>query len=162
MRADLQRLRRDTDNRRYARASAGTGSGVSSNEAAGDAKHNVTDFLPWRRSRPRFMAAIAAVVGLAAVAAVWFGSWHRGSGKPARSHTTVAVLPFQNMSDDRSHDYLRLAIPDQVTTDLSYSPSLAIRPASLAQRFIGEQIDPRAAGKELRVSLTCSPKSAHN
>ena len=50
-----------------------------------------------------------------------------------------------------SHDYLRLAIPDQVTTDLSYSPSLAIRPASLTQRFTG-QMDPKAAGKELRVS----------
>ena len=62
------------------------------------------------------------------------------------------MLPFQNVSDDRSHDYLQLAIPDQVTTDLSYSSSLAIRPASLTQRFTAGQTDPKAAGKELRVS----------
>jgi hypothetical protein len=43
------------------------------------------------------------------------------------------VLPFQNLGADRSIDHLSLALPDEIATVLSYTPSLAIRP-SLATR----------------------------
>ena len=151
MRADLGRLRRDTDGSRYASSDADAASGVNSGAAA---QHATTpSAFGWKRSR--VMAVSVTVIGLA-LAAIWLNFSHREPVKAGPFHTTVAVLPFQNMSDDRSHDYLRLAIPDQVTTDLSYSPSLAIRPAALAERFVGEQIDPQTAGKELRVSHVVS------
>ena len=140
--ADLQRLKRDSEGERYAR----TGSeGNSVKPVAGISEVS-------RRSRLRSIGVSAGVVVVAVLVAIWFSRWFRGAGRPGPSHTTVAVLPFQNVSDDRSNDYLRLAIPDQVTTDLSYSPSLAIRPASLTQRFISGQTDPKAAGQQLRVS----------
>jgi TolB-like protein len=38
------------------------------------------------------------------------------------------VLPFQNMGADKDTDFLRLALPDEVATTLSYVRSLSIRP----------------------------------
>jgi eukaryotic-like serine/threonine-protein kinase len=146
LRADLQRVKRDSDSGRLARAGSGAVSAASASDAVGAGKPVAAS------TRRRWIAAGAAGLVFAALAAVWFSRSYRGSGKVGPAHTTVAVLPFQNVSDDRSHDYLRLAIPDQVTTDLSYSPSLAIRPASLTQRFIAGRTDPKAAGKELGVS----------
>ena len=151
MRADLQRLKRDTD-RHEVRTSSGIVSAPTANEAASNTKQAVAGSAASPRPGSRLIAVGAVAVVFAALAAVWFSRSDRGSGKPEPSHTTVAVLPFQNVSDDRSHDYLRLAIPDQVTTDLSYSPALAIRPAGLTQQFLAGQPDPGAAGKQLRAS----------
>ena len=100
-----------------------------------------------RRGIAIFGAAL--VVGL--LAAFWVSRYHIVPQRNGSAQTTVAVLPFQNVGDDKSYDYLRLAIPDEVTTALSYSPSLAIRPASLTQRFASGETDPETAGKELRV-----------
>jgi serine/threonine protein kinase/tetratricopeptide (TPR) repeat protein len=152
MRTDLQRLKRDTDSGRYVRASSGAGPAASSKEAAGDAKPIVADLAASRGRRSWLKVVGGAVVVLVALTGVWFSRWYRGAGKPEPTHSTVVVLPFQNLSEDPSHDYLRLAIPDQVTTDLSYSHSLAVRPASLTQRFIAGHTDPKAAGKELRAN----------
>ncbi len=96
------------------------------------------------------MLGTVLVVGL--LAAVWFAHYYRARQTTGSSQMTLAVLPFQNADNDKSYDYLRLAIPDEVMTALSYSPSLAIRPASLTQRFAAGETDPETAGKELRVS----------
>jgi TolB-like protein len=141
MRAELQRLKRDT--RHYVREDPGSGAVASGGTqlVTGAAK---------RSDRARYFIVFALIL-VAAAFATWYWRTHRAPGITEGSHTTVAVLPFRNVSGDVSHDYLRLAIPDQVTTDLSYSSSLAIRPASLTQRYT-EQTDPRAAGQELRVN----------
>ena len=153
MRAELQRLKRDSESTRHARLNSGAIAGEAPDDANARSGTIVTAVTS-RRSGLGWRSIAAFVVVLAGVvlSAVWFTRSHRGPSKRESSHTTVAVLPFQNVSDDRSHDYLQLAIPDQVTTDLSYSSSLAIRPASLTQRFTAGQTDPKAAGKQLRVS----------
>jgi len=153
IRAELQRLKRNIETTRHARPSSGAVAGEAPDDANARPEPIVTAVTPGRSGLGwRSIAAIAAVLAGVMLSAVWFTRSHRGPSKPEPSHTTLAVLPFQNVSHDRSHDYLQLAIPDQVTTDLSYSPSLAIRPASLTQRFTAGQTDPKAAGKELRVS----------
>ncbi len=106
--------------------------------------------LPARHAHLRLMMVGTAILVVALLAVLWLIPSLR-SRQHESSNTTVAVLPFQNVSNDGPHDYLRLAIPDQVTTELSYAPSLAIRPASLTQRFLAGQTDPKAAGQQLRV-----------
>jgi len=64
---------------------------------------------------------------------------------------TIAVLPFAALGADHSRDYLRLAIPDEITTILSYSHDLAVRPFSVSRRLSGD-IDPRDAAKTLNAS----------
>src|SRR5438477_9883041 len=77
----------------------------------------------------------------------------RGAGgSPARSQITLAILPFQNLGGDTSTDYLRLALPDEVATTLSYIPTLAIRPFAATQKYAKGDVDPQAAGRELRVA----------
>src|SRR5262249_26691668 len=66
--------------------------------------------------------------------------------------TVIAVLPFQNMSADQATDFLRLALPDEIATTLSYVPSLSIRPFATTSRYVGTNVDLQQAGREMRVT----------
>ena len=130
MRADLKRLRRDTESARVSVAAA-TAPGTFS------------------RKKVYWTAATLAAVSLAV-----FGGWllHQriGPSTVSAAQTPVAVLPFQNLTGDIGLDYLRIALPDQVATTLSYAPSLAVRPFSSARRYSAVDTDPLAAGKDLK------------
>jgi len=137
IRTDLKRLRRDSDSGR-----AGSAQRAAAPEA---------DFL--RHRRTRFALAGVVVLGLLA-AAGWWVARRRGSVPAPRGQVsiTMAVLPFQNLSADATTDYLRLALPDEVATTLSYVPTLAIRPFASSRKYAKSDVDPQAAGKELRVA----------
>jgi TolB-like protein/predicted Ser/Thr protein kinase len=66
--------------------------------------------------------------------------------------TTVAVLPFQNAGPDKDTDFLRLALPDEIATALSYVHSLSIRPFATTSKYMGPTLDLQQAGREMRVS----------
>ncbi len=92
------------------------------------------------------------VVLIAVAAAVWLG--YR-QGRPARDASravSIAVLPFADLGLDRSRDYLRLALPDEITTMLTYSPRLSVRPFSVSRR-LNADIDPAEAAKKLNASV---------
>jgi TolB-like protein len=97
--------------------------------------------VPAGRRRGVLAAACAAVIVVAVVA---FLVTRRPQSK------TVAVLPFANLGSDHARDYLGLAIPDEITTILSYSHDLAVRPFSVSRR-LGDA-DPRDAAKKLNAS----------
>jgi eukaryotic-like serine/threonine-protein kinase len=99
-----------------------------------------------------------AVIGVALAVVVFAGSlgWFlRKPGRETRNaisgRTTVAVLPFRNASGDKSLDYLAMALPDEAVTTLSYAPTLSVRPFSMSQQFVGDNLDPHRAGEQLRV-----------
>ena len=64
---------------------------------------------------------------------------------------TIAVLPFASLSSSRERDYLRLAVPDELITILSHSPSLAVRPFAMTRKFTGD-VDPQQTGRSLSVA----------
>jgi TolB-like protein len=64
---------------------------------------------------------------------------------------SLAVLPFQNLGPKGDLDYFGLALPDEIVTTLSHSPALSIRPFSMTRRYEKPDVDPRAAGEELKV-----------
>jgi serine/threonine protein kinase len=125
MRSDLKRLKRDTE----------SGSRMATPAAV----------LPKRS--PWAAAGVAGLVAL--IALVLVASWIVLRRSPSSSvhagQISVAVLPFQNLGGDTSMDYLKLALPDQVLTTVSYSPSLAVRPFAA-----NVNSDPLQAGKDLR------------
>jgi serine/threonine protein kinase len=92
------------------------------------------------------LALLITVV--AAVAAWWFR--HREAAN-AEQRNAIAVLPLQNMNGDFSVDYLRFALADELTSVLTYSRSLEVRPSSVTRRYVGLDLDPRTVGQELRV-----------
>ncbi len=131
MRADLQRLKRDTDSHKSAA---------------------VTEPEPVaRKRRVRWIATGAVGIIAAIVMAVFF--WHShispvGSASPK----SIAVLPLQNMNGDVSVEFLRFALADEIANTLTYTRSLDVRPSSITQKYVGNNVDPQQAGKELHVA----------
>ncbi len=101
----------------------------------------------------------AKVVGIIAVLALvalglYFWQSKRGSVSSvgAANPTTVAVLPFQNMGGDKESDFLRLALPDEIATALSYVRSLSIRPFATTSKYTSPGLDVQQVGREMRVN----------
>src|SRR5208337_3501255 len=134
MRADLQRLKRDTD---------------SGKSAA------VTEPAPLpRRRRLQWLAAAAVGVIAAIVMAVffWQSRYPAVSRVDSRNPRAIAVLPFQNAGSDKDADFLRLALPDEIANTLSYVPSLSIRPFATTSKYNGPNLDLQQAGREMGVT----------
>jgi TolB-like protein/predicted Ser/Thr protein kinase len=137
LRADLKRLKRDSESGR-----TGAVSGRAPAVPLSVPKHRF----------PR-IAVIAAVVLVTALVSVVI--WILRPGRPRASRvgtTTVAVLPFQNLGAGSQVDYLRLALPDEIATTLSSVPSVALRPFASTRKYAGSDVDPQTAGRELKVS----------
>ncbi|HLK33043.1 MAG TPA: protein kinase, partial [Terriglobales bacterium] len=92
------------------------------------------------------MAGLLLTV-LIAVGAWWFKHGRNGAGSP----NTIAVIPFQNMTGDRGMDFLSFALADEIATQLTYVPTLEVRPLEESQKFA--KSDPQKAGKALRVGV---------
>jgi eukaryotic-like serine/threonine-protein kinase len=100
-------------------------------------------------SRPWKTAAVATFV--LATIVLWWALHGRLATTPVGSRA-VAVLPFQNFSSDRDTDFLRLALPDEIATTLSYVHSLSVRPSALTSKYTSTDVDLQKAGREMRVS----------
>ena len=64
---------------------------------------------------------------------------------------SLAVLPFENTRDDREVDYLADGIAESLINRLSELPQLQVMARSTSFRYRGNDVDPRAAGRELGV-----------
>ncbi len=69
---------------------------------------------------------------------------------------SVAILPFQNLAQDASASFYEFALADSVITELAQIRSIIVRPSSVIAKYQGKNIDPREAGKELRVHAVLS------
>jgi serine/threonine protein kinase len=160
MRAELMRLKRDTESGRAAvsdpdgdegPASSSQSTRISASAAAKAASDAVSE------SKVKTVnAKIAWVIGLLLLVAIPFALWQiRHHNVPASgtvTPATVAVLPFQNMSSDKDTDFLRLALPDEIATSLSYVRTLTIRPFATTSKYNAANVDLQQAGKEMHVT----------
>ena len=55
------------------------------------------------------------------------------------------------MNGDFNIDYLRFALADELSSVLTYSRSLEVRPSSVTRKYVSLDIDPKKVGQELRV-----------
>ncbi len=92
--------------------------------------------------------AALLVTVLAAVGAYWVK--HRSMAN-AELRNAVAVLPLQNMNGDYAVDYLRFALADELTSVLTYSRSLEVRPSSATRKYVEPDLDLRKVGQQLHV-----------
>ena len=65
---------------------------------------------------------------------------------------TIAVLPLQNITNDKESEFLRFALADEVANALTYARSLEIRPSSSTRKYTSADADPESIGHELQVS----------
>ena len=167
MRADFQRLKRDTETSRsavslsdqtqrtYGVAPAGSapsiGTSVSGVGAASDSSIAVGLLA---RHKKAVVAAIALLVfltvGLGIAASRWLAS------RPGSSIDSLAVLPFANVTADPNTEYLSDGLTDSLISSLSKLPNLVVRPRSSVFNYkskdISKDIDPQKAASELKVS----------
>jgi serine/threonine protein kinase len=142
MKGDLQSLRR------------GTESGLTRTGARRPA-------LPYRIATTTFQASskfstylllgVSALLltVLVAVGAWWFKQHKMAAGAPKN---TIAVLPLQNMNGDISVEFLRFALADEIANTLTYTRTLDVRPSAITRKFVGNDVDPQQAGRELHVA----------
>ena len=129
MRADLKRLKRDTE------------SGRSVAEAI------VEKSPPWWRSRTTFGIGAAVLVALLA-AAGWF---YKSGGQKGQTIDSVTVVPFVNASGDPNTEYLSDGITESLINSLSQLPYLRVMSRDSAFRYKGKDTDAEIIGRELGV-----------
>jgi serine/threonine protein kinase/TolB-like protein len=170
MRADLKRLKRETESRPGMPASSGTvaaqesgsrvagqpQSGSSPVIASSSAVASASGEKALAPSRTRFYAMIAAAIAVVLVvlaAFFWFGRQRAATPAPVSAgQRTVAVLPLQNLGGDKDLDFLRLALADEIATALSYVRSLTIRPFATTSKYDSATIDLQEAGRAMHVT----------
>jgi serine/threonine protein kinase len=157
MRSELLRLKRDTESgRAVARPETdeeaeASSSRLSRSDAAGMRSSAVSSLAPSHSYRKLIaLVGVLAVLGIALV--LWWITRRTGSHATSANPTTVAVLPFQNVGSDKDTDFLRLALPDEIATALSYVPSLSIRPFATTSKYNEPTVDLQQAGREMRVT----------
>jgi serine/threonine protein kinase/tetratricopeptide (TPR) repeat protein len=131
MRADLKRLKRDTDSSRSVIGASATEVSVQ----------------PWWRKR--MVNGIVAVVSVALLAAAsWFYRSRLGGGETINS---LAVLPFVNASGNPDSEYLSDGITESLMDSLSELPNLKVMSRSAVSRYKGKEPDVPTVGRELGV-----------
>ena len=109
------------------------------------------------KRRARFYARIPwillAVLVMAAGAAFVKFKFRKKPVSLAIQPRVVAVLPFQNIGGDPKFDFLRLALPDEIATSLSYVHPLSIRPFTTTSKYDSPSLDLQKAGNEMGVSV---------
>ncbi|CAN5509516.1 MAG: protein kinase domain-containing protein [Pyrinomonadaceae bacterium] len=69
---------------------------------------------------------------------------------------SVAILPFKNLGQDEGANFYEFALADAVITELAQIRSIIVRPSSVIAKYQGREIDPRDAGREMRVHAALS------
>jgi TolB-like protein/Tfp pilus assembly protein PilF len=111
-------------------------------------------------AQPRARRWPAAILALVSTALLVGGVWWtvgRGGGEetvgradgPAAA--SIAVLPFLNLSADQDNEYFSDGVTEEIITALSQLKELSVVSRSAVFRYKGENVDPRAVGRELGV-----------
>ena len=175
MRAELQRLKRDTDSSRSpAVATAESGIPVSSpgrpvsatstipgasgsaiavatsvggTVVAGSSISNLAAADPDRR-KPWTMIGVVAALVIAVLSAGGYYFLHRAP----TGIDSVAVLPLANATSNSEMDYLADGITEGVINHLSRLPQLRVMARTTVFRYRQSQQDPQQIGRDLKVS----------
>jgi DNA-binding winged helix-turn-helix (wHTH) protein/TolB-like protein/lipopolysaccharide biosynthesis regulator YciM len=106
----------------------------------------------WNRFRPLtvgiFVTAAILLLGLWAYR-LSYRAEEKGPVQPAAR--TLAILPFHNLRDDPSTDFLGFSLADAVITKLGRVNAVAVRPSSAVEKYRGQVFDIQKVASDLRV-----------
>jgi len=71
----------------------------------------------------------------------------------SEDRTTLAVLPFRNLTGDKDAAFYEFSLADGVITELAHLKSLVVRPSAYVAPYVGQNVDPRQVGEELAAEL---------
>src|SRR5216117_335649 len=111
-----------------------------------------TKFSTEARARRRRFAVVAAVATLILVA-IAFGTWmYQRAQSSAQIDRSIAVLPFENLSDDKENAYLAEGIQDEILTRLSKVGGLRVISRNSTQHYKNKPENLREIAKQLGVA----------
>jgi serine/threonine protein kinase/Tfp pilus assembly protein PilF len=135
LRADLQRLRRDTD---------------SARSMVTISPPPPSKMLPQHWPRFAWAGALALVLLLFGLNVGNLRDRVLGRSDPNRIES-IAVLPFANLSNDAKTEYLSDGITESLINNLSQLPNLTVMSRNTVFRYKGQETDLQRVGRELGV-----------
>ena len=131
LRADLKRVKRDTDSRRSA---------PPAEEAP----------LP-QQGRPANRVAAVALVSVLAVLAGW-QLWSRVGPAPPETEKSIAVLPLVTLGGSPDDEYFSTGLTEDIVTHLSRIPDLKVASSMSSLHYRDTEKSLREVGEELGVA----------
>ncbi len=104
-----------------------------------------------RRSRLIVFAALATIVGIALISAVWFVRKSRRATPPTTSIKSLAVLPMVNISGDQSQDYFAEGMTETLIAGLAKVTALRVTSRTSVMQFKGSQKPLKDVAHQLNV-----------
>ncbi|HTZ98218.1 MAG TPA: protein kinase [Terriglobales bacterium] len=127
VRADLKRLKRETETGKSAAALPAAAPKVST------AKYSI--------------AAVLVLVVLLGTAGIWY--WR--SKASTTQIGSIAVIPFANVSGNADADFLSDGLTESLIDSLAHVPQLKVKSRNSVFRYKGKDVDVQQVGKELGV-----------
>src|SRR5205807_3223879 len=75
--------------------------------------------------------------------------------------SSVAILPFRNLTNGPAVSFYEFSLADAVITELVRLRSLVVRPSSAIAKYLGQSKDPLEAGRELKVNAVVAASFLH-
>jgi adenylate cyclase len=110
---------------------------------------------PHRSMRDQRLPLVLFTVIVIAVGLIWLSQspFFKPTTQPHESgNLAIAVLPFQNMTDDPSNDQLAMGLTEDIITDLSKISRIDVIAFSSVLPFQARVMTPQDIGKELAVT----------
>ncbi len=101
------------------------------------------------KTRTIIISAVIIFILIAFMAGVLFFP----TSEPEVSIKSLAVLPFTNIGNDATTDYLGFSLANQIIGDLTYLKNITVRPSTSIEKYKDQSVDPIEAANELRVEF---------
>ena len=144
LRADLRRLKRESDTRMKTAARPSSPSAAAATRDAVTPAPSVA--AAPQRKRGWLLAAVAAVV----LAGAGYGAWHWLASPPA-GIDAIAVLPFSATNRSEDTAYLTDGITESLINGLAQLPDLRVSARSVVFKYKDKNDDPQQIGRDLNV-----------
>ena len=95
--------------------------------------------------------AVAIVVGTLLIGSIGLVVFTKTRGT-TNAIESIAVLPFENRSNDPEADYISDGLTESINNSLTHLPNLKVIPHSVAFHYKGKPMDAQKFGDKLRVS----------
>ena len=142
-----------------------SGAGRARNQSVDPTDSSLSSSLQTRASSAEYVVAgikqhkfVAAIVGLVVLAGI-IGvglAWRARNTAAGAAINSIAVLPFDNRSNDADTEYLSDGLAESLIYRLSQLPNLKVSPTSSVIRYKGKDTDVAQIAKELEVDAIMS------
>jgi len=121
-----------------------TGEQLPAPDPAGSASKQLA-----QSSRHKIVAVV--VIAIVAILLVWWHSWTTPENPGPDEQPSIAVLPFQLLSEDANQEYFSDGVTNDIITDLSKFSNLLVIAANSVFVYKGKAVDIKEVGRELGV-----------